>query len=105
MAPGPPPRTLGALGRGGRARFERGRRGLQGSGRRLFEADGAVELGDRQHLRGFYRGIAFGADLGFDNIVAGDLFIVQSVAGDLHIVQSTEGDLHIVQSVEGDLHV
>lgn len=76
---------------------------LQGPGMPLFEADGAVDLDDRQHLLGLYSGIAI--SLGFDNVLSGDLYIVQSVAGDLHIVQSTEGDLHIVQSVEGDLFI
>ena len=36
---------------------------LQGPGLPLFEADGAVDLDDRQHLLGFYSGIAFVAGI------------------------------------------
>lgn len=34
---------------------------LRGTSIPLFEADGAVDLDDRQHLLGCYSGIAFGA--------------------------------------------
>lgn len=36
----------------------------------LFEADGAVDLDDRQHLLDCYSGIAFGAPVGGEVLIA-----------------------------------